>query len=170
MLQAPPSDKGMSSERQRAAIVRFIRYDYFSLLCLLGPLVAWGMFAATACGFSFDRSTGTNQGGAFSESHFYLGAAVLSSAVLLPLLARRVWSLSSVFRDGERVTGRIVNVWFVSGRGRVDYTYTFNGREYTAGNATTKNDRTKLLQKGQAVSLLVDREKPERAIMEDLYR
>ena len=159
----------MNSGRKQPAIFKFIRYDYWSLLCLLAPIVAWGMFMATSFGFSLDRSKGSGAGGPFSESRFYLGAAIVTSCTCFPLLVWRARSLSSVFRRGERVTGRIVNVWFVSGRGRIDYTYTFNGQEFTAGNATTKNEKTKSLENGQEVRLLVAPKNPERAVMEDLY-
>ena len=164
-----PTDQTINKVRKQPAVFTFIRYDYWSLLCLLAPVVAWGMYVATLFGFSFDRSGEGPAGGQFPEARFYLEAAIVASCICLPLLVSRVRSLSSIFRRGQPVTGHVVNVWFVSGRGRVDYTYTFNGREFTGGNATTKNERTNSLENGKEVRLLVDPQNRERAVMEDLY-
>jgi hypothetical protein len=144
-----------------------IRYDYGALLCFLAPLVAWGMVLAASMGFSFDAHRDQNDG--WSDTRFYLLLALGASLVCLPILILRVRALRFLFFHGQRVQGLITDVRFVSGRGRINYTYTFNGQDYVGGSPSIRSERTNQYQKDQQIMLLVDPRNPARATIERLF-
>ncbi|HEY0068947.1 MAG TPA: DUF3592 domain-containing protein, partial [Chloroflexia bacterium] len=78
-------------------------------------------------------------------------------------------SFQTLFAEGVTVTGQITNVQFSRDRGRVDYEYQYEGATYSGWNAISKNQRTRSLQAGKLVTLVVSKSNPKKAAIKDIY-
>ncbi|HEX9838566.1 MAG TPA: DUF3592 domain-containing protein, partial [Anaerolineales bacterium] len=81
----------------------------------------------------------------------------------------RYRTISSVFEDGTEAKGVVTGLSFFRGRGRVQYSYTFQGEKQTSDNAINKNGRTRKLRVGEAVTVIVDPNDPKRAFIREIY-
>ena len=141
---------------QNLSLFRMISTDYASFLSVLFPIV-FGGFSAY---FFF---TGNN------ALQLFLLLAIGAIVLGVPYLIQRYRTLSSVFADGIEAQGTITNIFFFRGRGRVEYSYTVQGKKQTSSNAINKNSRTRGLKVGQTVIVVVDRNNPNRAFIKEIY-
>lgn len=144
-------------ESPSPSLWRVIQTDYFSSVVTIIPLVLWGMyyFMPGPAGQAHDPLL----------AYTALGLTLICGLVLL----WRWRSIAAVFEEGMRVQGVILQVNFRRDRGRVTYAYTCQGEKYEHGNAIMKNKRTRLLQPGQQVTVVVSRDNPKRTFLQDLY-
>jgi hypothetical protein len=141
---------------QNLSLFRMISTDYPSFLSVLFPIV-FGGFSAY---FFF---TGNN------ALQLFLLLATGAIVLGVPYLVQRYRTLSSVFADGIEAQGTITNMFFFRGRGRVEYSYTVQGKKQTSSNAINKNSRTRSLKVGQTVTVVVDRNDPKLAFIKEIY-
>jgi hypothetical protein len=141
---------------QSPSILRVIQNDYVATLGAIFPPITWVVF-----GFMLMM-----EGGNFSKL-FPVGLAitVLGFAAIL----WRYQLIRAVFEYGQETPAVISGIAFFRDRGRVHYVYTFQGQKYTSSNAIMKNGRTRKLQVGDPVTLVVSRDQPKRAFIRDLY-
>jgi len=149
-------------------LARIIWTDYTAFLSLLFPLMAWVIYLLVA-GFRSPFGEAGETAVTAQEILRLLYICLALSLVCLPLLAWRVLIIRSVFSHGLEARGQIDSVFFNRDRGRIQYTYTFQGQTYTSGAALHRTRKTKTLQAGDQVILVVDRDKPRRAFIRDLY-
>jgi uncharacterized protein DUF3592 len=138
------------------SLFRVISTDYPSFLSVLFPIV----FGSFSLYFFF---TGND------ALRLFLPLAIGVAVVGVPVLVQRYRTISSVFADGIQTSGIVTGLNFFRGRGRVEYSYTFQGEKQLSGNAINKNSRTRKLRIGQPVTLLVDLGNPKRAFIQDIY-
>jgi hypothetical protein len=138
------------------SLFRVISTDYPSFLSVLFPIV----FGGFSIYFFF---TGND---AFQ---LFLLLAIGVTVVGVPVLVQRYRTISSVFADGMQMKGVVTGLSFFRGRGRVQYSYTFQGEKRMSDNAINKNSRTRKLRVGQTVTVLVDRNNPKRAFIREIY-
>jgi hypothetical protein len=99
---------------------------------------------------------------------------ILGVTLLLALLAASVvgWRIARVrrlFASGRRVPARIVAVNLVRDRGRVEFAYEVDGREFVSWSAVHKTRQVRELRPNQEVEVLVDSSRPSEAIISHLY-
>ena len=143
-------------QSQRPSLFRVISTDYPSFLSVLFP-IAFGGFSIY---FFFSRN---------DAFQLFLLLAIAVSVVGVPVLIQRYRVISSVFENGTAAKGVVTGLSFFRGRGRVQYSYTFQGEKQTSDNAINKNGRTRKLRVGQKVTVLVDRNNPKRAFIREIY-
>ncbi len=102
------------------------------------------------------------------------GQIVLILAITVTVLApyliwRKLHSLRAAFEHGVETPGELVKVYFHQDRGRIDFTYTYQDTKHTSSIAIYKNVHTRDFEVGQAVTVIVDPEKPDNALVADLY-
>ncbi len=156
----------MSNSRATPSVVRVVLSDYVALLALMGIVVTWGLHILATNGVIFtSRRSGTEvTGGGF------LGVAIVATVVLLPLFAYRIYAFIAIFKRGLLCKAEITDINFFKDRGRVEFKYTLHGKDYRTGSPVMKNARTKALNVGQEVDIVVHPEKHSRAFIVDLYR
>jgi hypothetical protein len=93
----------------------------------------------------------------------------MDSVVGLGMAAWQVWTIRRVVVGGAGVPGVVGSIGFFRGRGRVEYVYTFQGRQYQGSQAVQSSAVTRSLAQGQAVTVMVDPARPERAFVRELY-
>jgi Protein of unknown function (DUF3592) len=153
----------------RPSIFRIIKSDYVATLCLIFPLAAWVMYISVAV-FGFFPATRMHPAIEGSQdAPFFLIIALLSTAIFVPLLVWRVYSISSKFAGGVEVPGRITNIQFSRDRGTVEYTYEYQGRRYAAANNLRRNSGSRRLIGRKDITVVVDRDNPTRAFIKELY-
>jgi len=143
-------------ENKTPSLLRVISTDYPSLLSALFPVVFGGFTI-----YFFFSGNDSYQLFLFLT----LGVAVPG----IPFLFLRYRTISSVFQDGAQTQGVVTRIGFFRGRGRVEYSYTFQGEKQISGNAINKNSRTRKLQVGQSVKILVDPNDPKKAFIREIY-
>ena len=141
---------------QRPSFFRVISTDYPSFLSFLFP-VAFGGFSAY---FFF---TGND---AF---RLFIIPAIGAIVFGIPFLIKRYRMISTVFQSGIQTQGKVTGIGFFRGQGRVEFTYTVDGKKQSSSNAINRNSHTRKLSVGQKVKVLVDRSDAERAFIQDIY-
>jgi hypothetical protein len=102
------------------------------------------------------------------------GQVVLILAIGITVLApyliwRKLHSLRASFERGVETPGELVKVYFHQDRGRIDFTYTYQETKYSSSVAIHKNANTRDFDVGQAVTVIVDPEKSDHALLAELY-
>lgn len=143
-------------DENRPSLFWVIRTDYLSNLAFLFPLVMWGIVAF-----------GYFQGDPVSQNYFLTVVGFTVAGVLL--LSWRYLTILRVFTDGQSAAATIDGVGFFRGRGQINYVYTFQGEKYLGRNIVSRNGRTKRLEPGDKVTVLVDSNNPKRAYIRELY-
>lgn len=99
---------------------------------------------------------------------------VFSVALPLSLLAGgflcwRVARIHWFFARGLRLPARILDLRIVRDRGRLEFAYNLNGRTFCAWTPVHKNRQVLKLRPNQEVEVLVDPDRPTKAIVYHLY-
>lgn len=158
----------MSPQRNMPSPFRIIRTDYAALLAVLFPVVIWGMYVATAF-FGFFPGLRGREPLTASDAPFFLYFALIVTLLGIPLLVWRIRSIQSHFKRGVEVPGTITSANFYRGRGRLEYAYSFQDQTYRTGNAVQETKQIKGLQPGDNIILVVDPDKPRKALIRDIY-
>jgi hypothetical protein len=127
--------------------------------------VVWALHILAANGVIFTSRSGTELSGSG-----FLNIAIIATAVLLPLCAYRIYAFIGIFKRGLLCKAEITEINFFRDRGRVNFKYALDGMDYTTGTPVMKNARTKALNVGQEVEIVVQPENRTRAFIVDLYR
>jgi hypothetical protein len=156
-------------EQSRPSVLRIVLTDYYAFLGLMLPC-AFGLFFVLLPGLGILPDPGSARL-PLAEADLPAGWLVAGAVALvfLAILLWRVWSIHQVFAWGLEVSGQVTHVGFFRDRGRVEYAYTYLGELYHAGNAVMKTARTRSLAIGEAVVVMMDRNRPGRAYIRDLY-
>lgn len=158
----------MQNDTARPSVFAILRSDLAALAGLLLPAAFLAIYLATdVFGFfpGFRGRDALDRG----DAPFFLYLGLAAAAVGIPLFLWRVRNFQSLFAQGTAVTGQITNVQFSRDRGRVDYAYQYEGVSYSGWNAVSKNKRTRSLEVGEAVTLLVSKDNPKKAAIKDIY-
>jgi hypothetical protein len=154
---------------EKPSLFRIITIDYSSFAIIFSPIIAWGLYGVISVfgiipDFRWGREPLTGE-----DLPIMLSVATFATGLAIPLLVWRVRVVWSTFIMGVEVPGQVVKIFFFRDRGRVEYTYTYQGHTYRRGNAIMKTKRTKALELNSQVTLVVHPNKPERAVIRDLY-
>jgi hypothetical protein len=131
--------------------------DYAASLGMLGPVT---VLLVTVIMFLFGEGIDT--------LWLYLTIGVCLAGPLLSLW--RYSLIAGVLGEGIEVDGHVTRISFFRGRGRVYYLYTFQGERFEGSNAVQQNGYTRKLEIGLPVKVVVDREKPKKAFIKQLYQ
>lgn len=151
----------------RPKLWKLLTRDYLCVLLVMFPLVFSGIAIATGVfGLSIarrGRAVGPEAGS------FFAVLALVSVAVAAPLLVLRVRALLGFFQRAVQIEGSIKSVWLSGDKGRVEFSYHYEGSAMESGSAITKNRITKSFEEGQKVLLLVDPDNPKKVKIRGLF-
>jgi hypothetical protein len=126
----------------------------------------WGLFIATGVfGLSLSRR-GRAVGG---DGSMFLYIAIAVTAICIPLALWRVSSFRKAFARGVEVPGLVRDTSFYRGRGRLEFTYTYQGREYTSAASVQESAAVAALSPNSRVTVILDPEAPAKAYLRDLF-
>ena len=154
----------------RPSLGSLIQNDQFAQFSFMIILVTWGLYLAIGVfGLSFTRRG--NQIGPEDGAGF-LVMAVVATIVGAAVLVWRVRALNTLFSRAREVQGQITGIGFKRGssQGRVEYAYSVDGQSYTGSNLISQTNKSRALQPGDEVVLLVDSTNPGNALIRDLYQ
>jgi hypothetical protein len=143
-------------QNQKPSLFRVVSVDYPSQVSFMFPVVFWVVSA-------YFFYTGNE------SMPLFVLLSIIASVVGIPFLFWRYWIISSVFEDGMQTQGIITGISFYRGRGRLQYSYNFQGQKYTSGNVINRSKYTRNMEDGQQVAILVDRNNPKRAFVKEIY-
>lgn len=143
---------------RQTSLVKIITVDYTAFVAFIFPPVLWALYAIL---LFLDKTQ-------ISDPVLPAIFGVIS-IVAAAALVWRIQSIRAVFADGQEAEATLSNVFFFRDRGRLNYVYISQGQKYLGGNAVLKNRHTSALQVGSRVTVVVDRNHPNRAYIRDLY-
>ena len=158
----------MEQKSRQLPLLRVAQTDYIAFLALGFPGVIWVIYIAVAY-FGFFPDLRGREPLTGAAAPFFLRLGIITTLVGVPLFIWRVRSFQALFAQGAQVAGRITSISFFRDRGRIEYTYTWEGKTYKGYNAVMKTKRTQALEPGTEVILIVDKNHPQRALIRDLY-
>lgn len=143
---------------KQPSLIKILTVDYLAFMAVIMPVVFWGVYLFM---LFTDRANPSDL-----VLPVIFGAVTL---VALIVLAWRITLINGIFRDGFEVPATIVGIFFYRDRGRITFTYTYQGQQLKGGNAVHKVRSTQMLAKGDEVTVLLDRSHPRRAFIRDLF-
>jgi hypothetical protein len=143
---------------QQTSLGKIITVDYAAFAAFIFPLLLWVIYGV----LYFYREVKPTD---LTLPAVYAVLTLLSAAVV----AWRVRLINQIFDKGVEAKGTISHVAFFRDRGRLEYTYFYMGQKYKSGNAVHRVKKTRDIQVGEQVVVLLDPDKPERAFIRDLY-
>jgi len=149
---------------RKPSIRRIIWTDYPAFYATITPLVAWIVLLAWLPDWRGDGAVIS-----VSSRPFFITLAAIVTVVGLSVLLYRLWLIFKLFRLGAQVRGKIASVEMRRDRGWVEFFYIFEHKEYTARIEVHRNAQTRALKVGELAALVVDRSRPQRAFIRDLY-
>ena len=156
----------MPADKPKPSIYWTLQSDYRASLGVLLPAVSWLLYLFVTH-FGLAHGYDPLRGAEGAPFFFYLGlVSLLAGGAFLYWRLSLVWSL---FERGVEVTGTIAKIAFYRDRGRVRYTYTYQGQSYQAESAIFESKRTRGLKEGIRLVLVVDPDNPQHALIRALY-
>ena len=155
--------------KTRPSIVRIVQSDYLSMLGVLIPIVSLIMYAAIVFNGYLPALRGHDPINGAHGALFFFYLSILGVVVGLPLAFWRIRTVQILFSKSMEVNGQITNIAFIRDRGRVDYSYIYQSKNYTGGIAIMKTSQTQKLRVGNQVVILVDPDNPKGSLIRDLY-
>jgi hypothetical protein len=149
--------KGFQLNKQ-PAFFRLILTDYMAFMSVIFPVVSWGLYLY----FLLSKRE------SLPDSSLPIVFGVISIIALF-ILIWRIVLINNVFAEGLEVNGTLSRVYFYRDRGRILFTFTYMGEIIHTGIMVMKNKRTKNLQPGMEMIVMVDQNHPTRAFIRDLY-
>ena len=89
--------------------------------------------------------------------------------ICISVLVWRIFRFNRLFKEGLLVRGHISNVSISGDRGKVYYTYVFEGERIFNSNPIHKNKWILALCEWEEVDIVVDRHNPKHAAIRKLY-
>ncbi len=138
------------------SIASIFKADYGFMLCSLAPVVTWVLYFLPV-GFKPQQAS------------LALGVAVMTTLLSWPAAWVRLRALQRLFLHGHSCEAQITSVWLAGDRGRVEFSYQFQGTPYQSGMALHRSARAEALEQGDTVTILVDPAQPKKAILPQLF-
>ncbi|MFC2092204.1 hypothetical protein ACFLTD_05465 [Elusimicrobiota bacterium] len=160
--------KGMNTE-SRPRFLKIISSDYISLLCVLTPVVCWGIYFFLIYFIYFPEFIRKWIPAEIEAAPFFFYLGGISLPVCIPVLLWRMRYINDVFFRGIEVKGIVANILVEMDKVKIELSYEFNGIEYKK-NITLNNDKkTSAFKPGDGIVLLVNADDPGKCIIRDLY-
>jgi hypothetical protein len=140
----------------KASIRKIVWNDWPALFSFVAVPIVWAIH------FAFPY---LKRGADAPDEGFALGLSILAAAAL----AWRIARVRGLFSSGNAVDGIVESVRIVKDRGRLEYSYRVGGRAMTGWCPVHKSKQVLGLRAGQKLTVLVDRAKPGRSIVADLF-
>ncbi len=142
---------------QYLSIKQIFRQDYLSHLCILTPLTILGLIILSLFIPTLPLP-------------FLIACGMVSLILAPPILILRYLFFRRVYQRGVMVEGQIKELFFQRGRGRISYTYAWQGQEWNTKNFIMKTNLTRTFAPGQTVTVVADSQNPKNAFIVELYQ
>jgi len=143
---------------KQPSLIKIIKIDSGAFLGVLLPVSIWGIYIVLL--ISKDIK--------LTDVVFPLIFAIFT-IIAVGILVWRVRVINAVFSDGIEVMATIKDVVLSRGRGRINYRYAFQGRQYESGAYVIGVEEVRAVKPGSQMTVLVDCNNPKRAFICDLY-
>lgn len=152
----------------KPSLIHIIQSDYLAQLGVLFPVITFGMWMIFVVITLWSKSGALPQQ-ALIETSIFIIMFIVSSLIGVPLVVWRIRYIQHMFLIGIPITGQITQVSFYRDRGKVEYSYSYQGQTYAGNNAVVITNQVKHLQAASPTMLLVHPDQPKRALIRDLY-
>lgn len=143
---------------KQPSLFKIIMVDYMAFVGAIAPVSLWGVYIFLLLTKREDISNLT----------IPIIFGVLTVLGLI-LLVWRIILINNIFTDGIEANAAISRVFFFRDRGKIECVYSYLGEKYVSSNKVMKFKFTTTLRSGMEVVVMVDRNKPKRAFIRDLY-
>lgn len=149
---------------KKPALRKVLWTDYPSFIFVSFSVAAWIIYVAWVPAWRKDGPIINPQ-----LAPYTLLIAILISLLGIGVVAYRLHLLRTVFSKGVEVRGKITEITLPRDRGRVNYSFYYQNKEFSSFAPIHRNKQTLSLKKGDRVTLVIDPEYPVRAFIRDLY-
>ncbi len=140
--------------------------DFPCFMAAAFPLVVLGLGAALALFGDIPGILGRDSLGP-EDLPYFLAFGGLVLVICLPLLWLRFRQLSALLTGGQETPGTILQSYRARNGSRLKFGYRFDGKAYTRSVRTPSWQDE--LQAGNPVTVILDPQRPRRALIKDLY-
>jgi hypothetical protein len=148
----------------RLSLLKIMWTDYPAFISTCTMAVAWIIILAWVPAWRSDGPIVSPE-----AKPVFLSIAALITLVGMAILLWRFQILWAALVSGAQVRGKITKIEMRRDRGQVKYTYIFNHEEFQSSAPIHRNKQTLALKTGSPVILMVDKKRPSRAFIKDLY-
>lgn len=99
----------------------------------------------------------------------FVAVAVVITALAIVGFVWRVVRVERFFLTGVSVVATVTKIVFSKDRGRLEFNFRAGGKDVSAWCLVHKSAAIQSIEVGQNIRVVHDREKPERAIVSDLF-
>ncbi len=143
----------------KASLRAILWNDWPALAFWLGIPIMWVIY------FAFPMINGSKP----LSGSYAVFLPVVSTALLVGLLAWRVLRVRALFERGVEVPGEIRGVLIARDRGRLEYTYQWGEETLVAWSPVHKTERVLGFSFRQPVRVLVDASDPKKSVVRELF-
>lgn len=149
---------------------RILWSDYITMISGLFPIVGWVLYLdSESLGIIRKLVHPRIDDQASDPMMMMMALAIVLSATFLPILIFRITRIYTHFSRSTEVIGTIDSIMRYKDRGRIEFRYILNGREFRGVSAINRTKLTRSLSVGQEIVLMVDAFNPDKALIRDLY-
>ena len=138
---------------RKVSFFKILYHDYAAFGTFIGPII--GMIAVTY-GFIMEDKVA-----------WMIGSGLI--VVLGSLFLFRLSIIYRLLREGEEVQGVIVGKWYYRDRGRINYSYKYQGEMISSGWAIMRNKVNRQIEKDMKVTVLLNPNKPKQSIILSVF-
>lgn len=149
---------------QRPLLKKILQLDYVALMGSIFAVIAAGslMFLAVILAASEEP-----------DLTFWLVMAITYVPILIiapaGIAAWRIWRVYDIFANSTEAPAVIERVSVLRSTIRIDYRYTYLGKQYRRGAYVVNIKKTRAIQPGTQITVLIDARNPNRVLIRDLY-
>ncbi|MFZ5376572.1 MAG: DUF3592 domain-containing protein [Patescibacteria group bacterium] len=142
--------------------------DYAVMVSTLTPLIAGVVFIDSVTLRILPGILSRN-GNESINPWFFSGLFIISLLIFLPLLAIRIKQIKDILKNGKIINAKVTFINLYNDRGRIEYRYNFDGKEFITGNALHRNKYVESLKVGDAIKIVVSGDNPKKALIKSLF-
>lgn len=137
------------------SLTKQLKNDFATGILLIIPLVSWGLYFFHLKGFlSYKNTGGAIAPVSTSGSQIFLHLGIVLSTIILILLVLRVLLFMKLCKEGVVAEAKITHLSFFRDRGRIEFSYSLHGNDFSSANGIFKNKYTSTLREGDLIKVV----------------
>lgn len=150
--------------KKQLSIKKILWTDYPAFIYTSLAVVAWVVYLAWTPAWRKDGPIIQPE-----LAPYALAIALIFSFLCICIVFYRFHAIKSVFEKGIEVRGKITEIKMPRDRGKVNYSFFYNSKEFSSHAILHRNKQTLALKQGDRVTLVIDPEQPIHAFIRDLF-
>jgi len=148
--------------------MQLLKHDFLTFIYVIFPVVSVLMSVFLVV-FGFLPSRRGHEYIDADALPVFIGLSIAVLMVFLPLLILRIRRFKSILRNGIKIKGKIVNIYFHKDRGKITFQYRINNENIIKSMMIMKSKVTESIMINDEVDVYVDKSSKMKALIVKLY-